>query len=100
MHAVVNHLHFKDPVDPGLFSAVEGELGARMRRLSGFRGARVLYVSDRHVILVIFGDTAQTLDRMATELGNTWMRENVVPLLERPPERHMGEVIAAADAAE
>lgn len=100
MHAVVNHLHFKDPVDPELFSRVEGGLGDQMRSVPGFRGTRVVLASERHVILLIFGDTAQALDDMAAHLGNTWMRANVVPLLTRPPERHLGAVIASVDATD
>jgi len=70
-----------------------------MKGVAGFRGFRVVLVSDRHAILVIYGDAAQTLDDLATLVGNTWMRDNVAPLLSRPPERHLGEVIAGVDAA-
>lgn len=55
--------------------------------------------SQHHVILVIFGDSAQTLDDLATLAGNTSMRTNVAPLLERPPARHFGAVIASIDAS-
>jgi hypothetical protein len=99
VHAVVNHLHFKEPVDPDLFRRAETEVGGEMTSLAGFRGFRVVLASERHVILVIFGDTAQTLDDLATLVGNTWMRTNVAPLLERPPERLLGAVIASIDAA-
>jgi hypothetical protein len=98
VHAVVNHLHFKEPVDPDLFRRMETEVGGEIKSVAGFRGLRVVLASERHVILVIFGDTGQTLDDLATLVGNTWMRTNVGPLLERPPERHLGAVIASIAA--
>lgn len=99
VHAVVSHLHFKEPVDTDLFRRAEMEAGEQMKSVTGFRGLRVVLASERHVILVIFGDTAQTLDDLATLVGNTWMRTNVAPFLERPPERHLGAVIASVGAA-
>lgn len=77
VHAVVNHLHFKEPVDPDLFRRMETEVGGEIKSVAGFRGLRVVLASERHVILVIFGDTGQTLDDLATLVGNTWMRTNV-----------------------
>jgi hypothetical protein len=100
VHAVVNHLHFKEPVDTDLFRRAEMEVGGQMQSVAGFRGFRVVLASERHVILVIFGDTAHTLDDLATLAGNTWMRANVAPLLERPPERHLGAVIASVGTAD
>jgi hypothetical protein len=95
MHAVINTLRFKQPVDPALFMRAERELADQMRALDGFQGFRVVQVADDQVMLVIFADNAETLDRMATELGNTWMGANVAPLLERPPERRIGPIIAS-----
>jgi hypothetical protein len=46
-------------------------------------------------VVVIFADAAEALDRMATELGNTWMGANVAPLLDRAPERRIGPVIGS-----
>lgn len=45
-------------------------------------------------MMVIFADTAVTLDRMATELGNALMGANVSLLLDGPPERRIGPIIA------
>jgi hypothetical protein len=50
------------------------------------------------VVLLITGDDAAVLDRVATEVGTPWMREHVVPLLAEPPDRHLGPVIASAGA--
>ena len=100
MHAVVNHLEFTDPVDPELWRRIESEVGGQIRSFAGFRGFSVVLTTDRHAILVIFADNAQTLDDIATQVGTTWMGANVVPLLSRPPDRHLGEVVASMEAAD
>ena len=96
MAAVVNHLHFKEPVDPAIFAASERDLLPRMREIEGFRGYEVVQTSERDVILVILGDSAEVLDRIATEVGSPCMREHVVPLLDGPPQRHIGESLASS----
>jgi hypothetical protein len=95
MHAVINTLRFKDPVDPTLFARAEYELADQMRSIEGFQGFRVVQVADDQVVMVIFADAAEVLDRMATELGNTWMGANVAPLLDGPPDRRIGPIIAS-----
>ena len=66
-----------------------------MRAVEGFQGFRAVQVADDQVVLVIFADAAEALDRMATELGNTWMGTNIVPLLDGAPDRRIGPVIAS-----
>jgi hypothetical protein len=95
MHAVINTLRFKRSVDPALFMRAERELADQMRGLEGFQGFRVVQIADDQVVLVIFADTTEALDRMAAELGNTWMAANVAPLLAGPPERHIGPILAS-----
>ncbi len=98
MHAVINTLRFKESVDPALFARAEREMADQMRTIEGFQGFRVVQVADDQVVLVIFADAAEVLDRMATELGNTWMGANVAPLLDGGPERRIGPVIGSVDA--
>ena len=95
MHAVINTLRFKDAVDPALFPRAERELADQMRGIEGFQGFRAVQVADDQVILVIFADTAEALDGMASKLGNTWMAENIAPLLTGPPERRIGPIVAS-----
>jgi hypothetical protein len=95
MHAVINTLRFKDSVDPTLFARAEHDLADQMRSIEGFQGFRVVQVADDQVVMVIFADAAEVLDRLATELGNTWMGANVAPLLDGPPDRRIGPIIAS-----
>jgi len=95
MHAVVNTLRFKDPVDPALFLRAERELADQMRAFEGFQGFRVVQTADDQVVLVIFADAPEVLDRIASQLGNTWMGANVAPLLDGPTDRRIGPIIAS-----
>jgi hypothetical protein len=97
MAGVVNVLTFREPVDRELFKAAELELVPRMREVDGFVDLYVVQTSETEVILVILGDTVETLDRLATEIGSPWMTANVVPMLAGPPQRHVGPVIASSD---
>ena len=94
---MVNLLTFKEPVDRALFEAAQRELVPRMREVEGFLDLHVIQTSDTEVVLVILGDTVETLDRVATEIGSPWMMANVVPLLAGPPQRHIGPVIASSE---
>jgi hypothetical protein len=96
MAAVVNHLHFKEPVDQAIFAASERDLLPQMRAIEGFRGFEVVQTSERDVIVVILGDSVDVLDQIATEVGSPWMREHVVPLLDGPPQRHIGPSLASS----
>lgn len=95
MHAVLNHLHFVDDVDPALFAAAQTELQTKMRDVDGFAGFHVVQTSPTEVTLVILAVDAETLDRIATEVGSPWMRAHVLPLLAGPPDRRIGPVLAS-----
>jgi hypothetical protein len=95
MYAVVNFLHFRDPIDEELFRRAANELRPQMEGIDGFAAFHVVRTSDTEAILVIVGDAPATLDRISTEVGSPWMVANVVPLLSGPPERHLGEIVAS-----
>jgi hypothetical protein len=95
--AVVNHLHFREPPDPDLFSRAETEVVPQARAIEGFRGLHVVQVAPDHFVLIITGDDLEVLDRVANEVGSPWMMTHVVPLLASPPERHVGPVVATSD---
>jgi len=96
MAAVVNLLRFKEAVDPGLFARAERELTPQMRTVEGFQDFYAIQTSETEVILLILGDDADALNRLATEVGSPWMLANVVPLLAGPPDRHIGPTIASS----
>ncbi len=91
----MNHLHFKEPVDPELFAGVEHDVLPLMKAIEGFRGYHIVKVADDHVVLVILAEDTTALDRLATEAGSPWMTANVLPLLSASPERHLGVVVSS-----
>jgi hypothetical protein len=98
MAAVVNVLQFKERPDPSLFERAVVELGPKMREVAGFQGLHVVRSGETEIVLIILGDTSETLDDIATSIGSPWMLEHVAPLLASPPQRHVGELIASASA--
>jgi hypothetical protein len=93
--AVVNHLHFREPPDPALFARAQTEVVPMARSIEGFLGLHIVEAAPDHFILVIFGEDAAALDRVATEVGSPWMTANVASLLASPPERHLGPLVAS-----
>src|SRR5579885_552784 len=96
MAAVVNVLQLEDAVDPSLFERAVDELAPKMRAIEGFQGIQIVQSAPNEVVLLIFADTVEALDRLATDVGSPWMSANVVPLLAGPPQRHIGPVIASS----
>ncbi|HET6816783.1 MAG TPA: hypothetical protein VFH66_06105 [Mycobacteriales bacterium] len=97
MHAVVNRLRLSEPIPPDVWSRAQAEVPPLAREVPGFKALHVIEISDDEVVLVVLADSAETLDRVATEVGNSWMRENVIPYLAGPPDRQIGKVVASSD---
>lgn len=97
MHAVVNRLRLSRPLSPEVWSRAQAEVLPLARQVPGFKSLHVIEMTDEEVVLVIVADTAETLDRVATEAGNAWMRENVIPHLAAPPDRQIGRVVATSE---
>ncbi len=96
MYAVVNRLRLKSAIPPEVWERAQAELPARAREVPGFEALYVIEVADDEVVLLVVGDTAETLDRVASEVGNDWMTDNVIPHLAAPPDRQIGKVVASA----
>jgi hypothetical protein len=94
VHTVVNRLTFTDPVTPAIFAEF-GTVADQMRDVDGFEAAHVVQTGEHEVVLLIVGRDAETLDRVATEVGSPWMLRAVVPHLAGPPERRLGPLLAS-----
>lgn len=97
MHAVVSRLHLKTPIPPGVWDRAHVEVPALARNVPGFQALHVIEMSDEEVVLVVLADSAEALDRIATEVGNAWMVDNVIPHLAAPPDRQIGTVVASSE---
>jgi hypothetical protein len=99
MHAVVNRLRLAHPIDRSIFEDAQRELPPRAARIEGLRAFHVLQVSDDELLLLIFGDTPDALERMRTEVGNDWMREHIVPHLAGGTERLVAQAVVSWERA-
>jgi hypothetical protein len=93
---VVNHLRFRDPLTEDVVQTCRDVVprivdGGAMR-------AQVVRIDDTHLVLVLEFASAADADRVAQEVGGSWMRQHILPLLARDPERSVGEVVAAGSA--
>lgn len=95
MNAVVNRLRLNTTISPDVWQRAETELPTLMKQIAGFETFYAIEVSPDEMVLVIVADTAETLDRIATEVGNSWMREHVAPHLAEPPSRQIGRIVAS-----
>jgi hypothetical protein len=93
---VVNHLHLRDPLTDATVEAAQEAVQLVVD--AGGLAAQVAKVTDTHLILLLTFATGDDADRVAREVGGPWMREHMVPLLERDTERSVGEVVASAQS--
>jgi hypothetical protein len=63
---------------------------------AGAAAARVVRVDDTHLVLILDLASVKDADRVATDVGGPWMRERILPVLARGPQRSIGEVSASA----
>jgi hypothetical protein len=99
VHAVVNRIRLREPLDDAALLAAQRDLSARAAQVEGLAAIRVLRTADGDLIVLVFGDDEAALERIRTEIGNTWMREHVVPHADGPPERTVAEVVLTYERA-
>lgn len=98
MHAVINELTLATPIDAEVWERAKTELLPKMQAIAGFHAVHVVELDADKVVLIIIADSAETLDRIATEAGNSFMVEHVIPHLAGPPQRQIGSVALSAAA--
>ncbi len=99
MHIVVNHLYFTRPVPDEALIALEREALPACREIPGFVSAQLVRVDQDHHMMVVIGQTPETLAAISGGPGGAWVAEHLRPLLSRPPERYVGEVLQAPSGA-
>jgi hypothetical protein len=91
MHAVVNRLRLKSPIPDEVLAAAQRELPPRAAQIAGLKAFHLLRAGEDELIVLILGDSVEALERLRGEVGDAWMRENVVPHLAGPTERIVAE---------
>lgn len=95
MHVVVNHLYFGTPVPETAMLALEFEALPACRDIPGFVSAQLVKVDEEHHMMVVVGETTETLEAVSGGPGGAWVSEHLRPLLTRPPERYVGKVLTS-----
>jgi len=95
MNVVVNHLYFGSPVPDTALLALEFEALPACQAIPGFVSAQLVQVDAEHHMMVVVGETPESLDAVSGGPGGAWVAEHLRPLLTQPPERYFGEVLTA-----
>jgi hypothetical protein len=93
---VINHLHLAEPIGDETVQSFRSIVPRIVN--GGASAAQAVQVDATHIVLILEFASAEDADRVASEIGGPWMREHIIPLLSRGPERSVGEVIASATA--
>jgi hypothetical protein len=95
LNVVVNHLYFREPVPEAALVALESEALPACRQIPGFVSAQLVRVDAEHHMMVVIGETPETLQAVSGGPGGAWVGMHLRPLLSREPERYVGEVLTA-----
>ncbi len=87
MVVVVNRVKLEAPIDDAVFAAAQREMPARVAAIEGIRSFYVGHSAEGDLLVVIVGDDEAAIDRMRDEVGDEWMRANVIPKAAAPPDR-------------
>jgi hypothetical protein len=93
MHAVVNRIRLREPLDDAALAAAQRDLDARAVQVEGLAVIHVMRIGEGELVVLVFGDDEVALERTRTEMGNTFMREHVNPHADGQPERAIAEVV-------
>ena len=58
--------------------------------------AHLVRVDDEHHIMVVQAETEDALGKISGGPGGAWVGEHLAPLMVRPPERYVGQALAAS----
>jgi hypothetical protein len=95
MHAVVNRIQLRTPIDDSVFADAQRELPDLVSAIEGIRSFYLIRAGEHDLLVVIIGESQEAIDQMRDQVGNDWMRANVIPHAASPPDRVMGEVVMA-----
>ena len=93
MHAVVNHLSFKIPIEDALIQKIEQDFKPKALRLPGLQSLYVVRAAEDKAIIVIIYDSLSALEEGTRTIGSPWFEANVAPYLSAAPQRSVGEIV-------
>lgn len=93
MHAVVNRIQLGEPLTDEDLAAARRDLATAAPAIQGLAALHILRTDDGDLLVLVLGDDEDALERTRTKLGNTWMREHVIPHAAGAPERTVAEAL-------
>jgi len=95
MHVVVNHMYLSQPVSETALMALQFEALPACRDIPGFVSAELVRIDDEHHVMVVYAESAECLAAVNKGPGGAWANEHLRPLLTKPSERYVGEVLTS-----
>jgi hypothetical protein len=92
MYAVVNQLHFNEPVAEVAEAVWESGLPL-LRTYRGFQDFYLVKVDETRAMMIILWDCAENARSGAQQFGPTWLAQNIIPHLASDQQRSTGEIL-------
>ena len=92
MHAVINQLHFKQPVQETL-KDVDRNLGPIIERLPGFKNFYLVQTAEDRATVIILWETEEDAINGGKTIGPTYFATEIAPHLASDQIRELGPVI-------
>jgi hypothetical protein len=93
VYGVVNRLTFAEPIGDQVIARFGDAIP--LVRDAGCPAAHVVQTGEREVHLVLLFESAEQAAEITERIGNPFMREHIVPLLDGPTDRRTGPVVAS-----
>jgi hypothetical protein len=89
----------REPLDDAALAAAQEDLETQAREVEGLAAIQVLRTEGGDLVVLVFGDDEAALERTREQMGNTFMREHVIPRADGPPEREVTDVVLSYQRA-
>ena len=86
-HIVVNRVRLKSPIDDEAFAGAQRDLQRVAAEIEGLQAFYLASAENGDLLAVIVADSEEAIDQMREVIGNSWMRDNVIPHAAAPPDR-------------
>lgn len=93
MHAVVNRVRLREPLDRSALLDAERDLRERATQIEGLDS--ILLLSAGELESLVLAEDESALERTREHLGDAWIREHIVPHADGPPQRQLAEVLVS-----
>jgi len=95
MHIVINHITLRNDVDWTKLQALVVEFHDQLiAQRSDFHGLSMVRMSDNKATLLVLFEDLEALNDISKNIAAPWFGEHIMPHLEGPVDRSVGEIVA------